>query len=153
MLNIWWNAQNPNDFLCHTLSSFFFLHHPYHWGLPIYCQRYTCVFLVMSVQFIWSASGDQELKSQNTVKILKFRTPKKIWCNHPKSWTRWLFLRIMHPKDAAGIANSVGAVWSGSALFAQTCLSVNLGTLLYVSALLSLTEVYEFKSLHLYISD
>ena len=37
----------------------------------------------------------------------------------------------MHPKDAAGIANSVdpdqtaplGAVWSGSALFAQTYLS------------------------------
>ena len=43
----------------------------------------------------------------------------------------------MHPKDAEGIANSVdpdqtaplGAVWSGSALFAQTCLSENLGTL------------------------
>ena len=61
----------------------------------------------------------------------------------------------MHPKDAEGIANSVdpdqtaprssliwvctvvdpdqtaplGAVWSGSTLFAQTCLSENLGTL------------------------
>ena len=44
----------------------------------------------------------------------------------------------MHPKDAEGIANSVdpdqtapllGAVWSGSALFAQTCLSKNLGKL------------------------
>ena len=42
-------------------------------------------------------------------------------------------------KDAEGIANSVdpdqtaplGAVWSGSALFAQTCLSENLGTLRY----------------------
>ena len=41
----------------------------------------------------------------------------------------------MHPKDAEGIANSVdpdqtaplGAVWSGSALFAKTCLSKNLG--------------------------
>ena len=40
----------------------------------------------------------------------------------------------MHPKDAEGIANSVdpdqtaplGAVWSGSALFAHTCLSENL---------------------------
>ena len=31
----------------------------------------------------------------------------------------------MHPKDAAGIANSVDAVWSGSALFAQACLSEN----------------------------
>ena len=45
--------------------------------------------------------------------------------------------RVMHPKDAEGIANSAdpdqtaprGAVWSGSALFAQTCLSENLGTL------------------------
>ena len=43
----------------------------------------------------------------------------------------------MHPKDAERIANSVdpdqtaplGAVLSGSALFAQTCLSENLGTL------------------------
>ena len=43
----------------------------------------------------------------------------------------------MYLNDAAGIANSVdpdqtaplGAVWSGSALFAQTCLSENLGTL------------------------
>ena len=43
----------------------------------------------------------------------------------------------MYPKDAERIANSVepdqtaplGAVWSGSALFAQTYLSENLGTL------------------------
>ena len=43
----------------------------------------------------------------------------------------------MHPKDEEAIANSVdpdqtaplGEVWSGSALFAQTCLSENLGIL------------------------
>ena len=43
----------------------------------------------------------------------------------------------MSPKDAEGIANSVDpdqtapleAVWSWSALFAQTCLSENLGSL------------------------
>ena len=42
----------------------------------------------------------------------------------------------MSPDDADGMANSVdpdqtalGAVWSGPALFAQTCLSENLGTL------------------------
>ena len=48
----------------------------------------------------------------------------------------------MHPKDAEGIANSVdpdhtaplGAVWSGSALFAQICLSENLRTLQYKDA-------------------
>ena len=46
----------------------------------------------------------------------------------------------MHPKDAEGIANSVdpdqtaplGAVWSGSALFAQTYLSENFRILRYV---------------------
>ena len=46
----------------------------------------------------------------------------------------------MSPKDADGIANSVdpdqtaplGAVWSRSALFAQTCLSENLRTLRYI---------------------
>ena len=37
----------------------------------------------------------------------------------------------MSPNDADGMANSVdpGAVWSESALFAQTSLSENLGTL------------------------
>ena len=43
----------------------------------------------------------------------------------------------MSPIDEDGMANSVdpdqaapvGAVWSGSALFAQTCLSENLGKL------------------------
>ena len=40
------------------------------------------------------------------------KTPKhsdtpKICCNHPKIWTRWLYRRVMHPNDAAGIANSV----------------------------------------------
>ena len=46
----------------------------------------------------------------------------------------------MHPKDEEGIANSVdpdqtaplGVVSSGSALFAQACLSENLGTLGYL---------------------
>ena len=46
-------------------------------------------------------------------------------------------LRDFPPKDANGIANSedpdetapLGAVWSGSALFAQTYLSENLGSL------------------------
>ena len=53
----------------------------------------------------------------------------------------------MHPKDREGIANSVdpdqtaplGAVWSGSALFAQTYLSENLGSLRYVRVGLSVT--------------
>ena len=49
----------------------------------------------------------------------------------------------MSPKDADGMANSVdpeqtappGAVWSGSALFAQAYLSENLGSLRYFQIL------------------
>ena len=67
----------------------------------------------------------------------KYSDTSKICFNHPKIWTRWLFQNVMHPKDAAGIANSadpdqtapLGAVWSGSALFAQAYLSENLGSL------------------------
>ena len=48
----------------------------------------------------------------------------------------------MSPNDADGMANSVdpdqtaplGAVWSGSALFAKTCLSENLGKLQYIQS-------------------
>ena len=52
----------------------------------------------------------------------------------------WLYHRVMCPNDADGIANSVdpdqtappeavGAVWFGSALFAQAYMSENLGSL------------------------
>ena len=51
----------------------------------------------------------------------------------------WLYHRVRSPNDADGMANSVdpdqtaplGAVWSGSALFAQAYLSENLGSLRY----------------------
>ena len=59
----------------------------------------------------------------------KYSDTQNICCNHPKICTRWLYQRVMHPKDAAGIANSVGAVWSRSVLFAQAYLSENLGSL------------------------
>ena len=54
-----------------------------------------------------------------------------------------LYHRVMSPNDADEMANSVdpdqtaplGAVWSGSALFAQAYLSENLGSLRYASLL------------------
>ena len=72
-------------------------------------------------------------------KFPKYSDNQKIYCNHSKIWTMWLYHRVMSPKDVEGIANSVdpdqtaplGAVWSGSALFAQTYLSENLGSLRY----------------------
>ena len=56
----------------------------------------------------------------------------KICCNHSKLGKRLFYHRVRHPTDADGMANSVDTVWSGSALFANTCLSENLGSLWYL---------------------
>ena len=65
--------------------------------------------------------------------IPKFSDTQNICCNHPKIWTRWLYWKVMHPKDAAGIANSVDPDQTAPlGLFAQTCLSENLGSLRYI---------------------
>ena len=64
---------------------------------------------------------------------------RNICGKHPKIQTRWFYRKVMHPKDADGMTNSVdpdktaplfaqtclGAVWFGSTLFAQTGLSEN----------------------------
>ena len=49
---------------------------------------------------------------------------RKVCCNRSKIWTRWPYIRIMHPKVAEGMANSAdpdqtAPLWSGSTLFAQ----------------------------------
>ena len=70
-------------------------------------------------------------------KVPRYLDTQKICCNHSKVWTMSLYHRVMSPNDADGMANSVdpeqtaplGAVWSGSALFAQAYLSENLGSL------------------------
>ena len=72
-------------------------------------------------------------------KFPKYSDTKRICCNHSKIWTMWLYHRVMSQSDGDGMANSVdpdqtaplGAVWSGSALFAQAYLSENLGSLRY----------------------
>ena len=66
-----------------------------------------------------------------TIKILKFGTPQTIAIIVLKIEKVWCNIALMHPKDADGMANSVDpdqtasseAVWSWSALFAETYLS------------------------------
>ena len=78
-------------------------------------------------------------KNWNYCNDPKFSDTQNNFCNHSKVWTMWLNHRLMSPNDADGMANSVdpdqtaplGAVWSGSALFAQAYLSENLGSLRY----------------------
>ena len=70
-------------------------------------------------------------------KFPKYSDTQIICCNHSKIWTMWRYHRVMSPNDADGMTNSIdpdqtaplGAVWTGSALFAQAYLSKNLGSL------------------------
>ena len=73
----------------------------------------------------------------STVKFPNFRMPAKLCFDLSKIRTKWPNLRVFCQKDANGIANSeypdqtapLGAVCSGSALFAKTFLPKNLGLL------------------------
>ena len=88
-------------------------------------------FFFSDYHFLWVYCNDPEISDT-----------QKICCNHSKVWTMWLYHRIMSPKDADRMTNSVdldqtaplGAVWSGSALFAQACLSENLRSLRYYTS-------------------
>ena len=83
----------------------------------------------------WVLKYTQDIRLQYTIysKVPKFSDAQKIGCNLPKNQTKGPNLRVFHQKDVNGIANSedpedpLGAVRSGSALFAQTYLSENLG--------------------------
>ena len=71
----------------------------------------------------------------------KYSDTQNICCNHAKIWTMGLYHRVVSPNDADRMANSedpdqtapLEAGWSGSALFAKTCLSRNSGKLWYLS--------------------
>ena len=70
------------------------------------------------------------MSKELTVSTVKFLN---IWT--PKIWTMWLYHKVMRWKDADRMASSVDPdqtaplVWFGSTLFAQACLSKNLGSL------------------------
>ena len=69
-------------------------------------------------------------------KFPKYSDTQNICCNHSKMWTMLLYHSVRSLNNADGMANSVdpdqtaplGAVWSGSARFAQAYLSENLGS-------------------------
>ena len=74
----------------------------------------------------YTQSYKYEISRFNYRKFPKYSDTQNICCNHSKMWTMWLCYSVMSPNDADGMANSVdpdqtaplGAVWSGSALFA-----------------------------------
>ena len=104
----------------------------------IFLYSFFCRIFTVNYDFFFCLCSS--VANLSYCKFPKYSDTQKICCNHSKIWTMWLYHRVMSPNDADGMANSVdpdqtaplGAVWSGSALFAQTCLSENLGSLLYV---------------------
>ena len=81
--------------------------------------------------------SDSDMIFTNYHKVPKFSDAIKLRWNLPKIQTKRPNVSIFHQKDANGIANSedpdrtapLGAVCSGSALFAKTNMSENLGSL------------------------
>ena len=75
----------------------------------------------------------QQIK-QTYRKVPKFSDTRKLCCNLPKIQEKRLNLKVFRQKDANGIANSGDPDQTaplGSALFAQSYLSENLGSLRY----------------------
>ena len=76
-------------------------------------------------------------KNHDYRKVPKFWDVRNLCCKHSKYQTKGFYDGQIPLDDANGIANSedpdqtapLGAVWSGSALFAKTFLSENLGSL------------------------
>ena len=94
--------------------------------------------LSVAIKFL-SPMGCLPLPGAIYHKFPKYSDTQKFCCNNSKTWTMWLYHRVMSPNDADGMANSVDpdqtaplGVWSGSALFAQAYLSENLGSLRYM---------------------
>ena len=74
------------------------------------CSFLSVMYLVISDQ----TTMDTSLGSgKQVIRFFAYRKnpqkksdTRKICCNHPKIWTRWLCCRVLHPEDADGIANS-----------------------------------------------
>ena len=99
----------------------------------------------------------------------KYRKNSKIWdtsnnChNCPKNRKVWCNIALMHPKDADGMANRVDpdqtasseAVWSWSALFAETYLSQYIEFVRYYLCLVSSmnNKTKNCKNKHIWVQN
>ena len=79
-------------------------------------------------------------------KVPKFSDTRKLCCNLPKIQTKRQKLLIFRLKDTNGIANSEDPDQTaplGSALFAQNCLSKNLGSLRYLPTARPICSIFK----------
>ena len=126
-INYFHEALVEKHYIKQVKSSFFFF-----FLLLFFCWTCCCVLTDNSFQRRWDSNYPIYRKNPKISDTRKFAVITL------KVEQDWFSLRVIHPKDAEGISNSVdpnqtplGAVWSGTALFAQICLSENLGTLRY----------------------
>ena len=99
--------------------------------------------------FSWNSSKTDQHAQVCYRKSPKFSDTQYVRCNHAKIQTKTSFHREICPKGANRMTNSVdpdqtaplGAVCSGSALFAKACVSENLGPLWYCIVLSKFTQV------------
>ena len=124
------SINQPDD---QSVNQFFFFNFlNTHWHADGWGQRKRFIlddielFNRLTIYWIWRSTEFPcfTLKSEYR-KFPKYLDTQKICCNQSKIWTMWLYHRVMSPNDADRMADSVdpdqtplGAVWSGSALFA-----------------------------------
>ena len=102
-------------------------------------KKMTTIFFRCPKFLNFNCSCRWDLLKKQYCKNPKNLDTRKICFNYPKiylwNYLIWIFRRVKRLNAEDGMANSVdpdqtaplGAVWSGSTLFAQTCLSENLG--------------------------
>ena len=100
--------------------------------LVFVCLLLFCFFFVFIHRFFHARVMECLSVQENIPKNPNYSETRNICCNPLKVQTKWLYHRVMPAKDAHGMANRVdldktapGAIWSGSILFAQTCLFKN----------------------------
>ena len=59
-----------------------------------------------AILLVLSCHGSNNSRRKDYSKNPKYSDTRKICCNHPKIQTRLFYRRVMHPKDADGMANS-----------------------------------------------
>ena len=89
----------------------------------------------VSVVSPWATLKEPWGQAVSTVKKPKNSDTRKICCNYPKRWTVWFYDRVMRPKDADRIANSVDPERSSLIWVYTVCLDLPVQKLRIITVL------------------
>ena len=106
MARTWYSWYLGNPFMFCRIAE-------YHWTVGrwdtwVWCHSWSEKLHNRS-RHLWSGWIDaiRCLDNPDYHKCPKYSGTQTICCNHSKIWTMWLYLRVMSPNDADGMANSV----------------------------------------------